>query len=339
MPVIPVAASPTTMTWGRPATDSGEGWAVIDVETSGFRPSSARVISLAMLALDAEGHVEQSVVSLLNPGVDPGPTHVHGLTAEMLEDQPQFSEIVGDVVELVRGRTLVAHNVAFDYGFLVAEAELADVELPIDNVMCTLELARRLELGIDNLRLETLAAYWGVTQRRPHDAFDDAVVLTDVLAAALQRARERDVWLPVRPVTRRRWPSGRITHDELRPLKMLASRMPCPYLNPGPYVRGRPLVQGMRVALAAEVERTHEELVERILHAGLAYADAVDRETSLVICNERRPAHGKGYLAHELGVPVVSDAKFMDCVGAVVDGTGVEDFVDVARAGEQFALF
>jgi DNA polymerase-3 subunit epsilon len=327
------------MTWGQPATASGEGWVVIDVETSGFRPGSARVISLAVLALDAEGRVEQSVVSLLNPGVDPGPTHVHGLTAEMLEDQPQFSEIVGDVVEIVRGRTLVAHNVAFDYGFLAAEAELADVELPIDSVMCTVELARRLELGIDNLRLETLAAHWGVTQQRPHDAFDDAVVLTNVLAAALQRARERDVWLPVRPVTRRRWPSGRVTHDELRPLKMLASRMPCPYLNPGPYVGGRPLVQGMRVALAAEVERTHEELVERILHAGLAYADAVDRETSLVICNEHRPAHGKGYLAHELGVPVVSDAKFMDCVGTVVEGTGVEEFIDAAHAGGQFALF
>jgi DNA polymerase-3 subunit epsilon len=264
---------------------------------------------------------------------------VHGLTAAMLEDQPQFSDIVGDVVELLRGRTLVAHNVAFDYGFLTAEAEMADVELPIDTVMCTVELARRLELGVDNLRLETLAAHWGVTQRRPHDAFDDAVVLTNVLAAALRRARERGVWLPVRPVTRRHWPSGRVTHDELRPLKMLASRMPCPYLNPGPYVRGRPLVQGMRVALAAEVERTHEELVERILHAGLAYADAVDRETSLVICNERRPAHGKGYLARELGVPVVSDAKFMDCVGAVAGGSGVEEFIDVARAGEQFALF
>jgi DNA polymerase III subunit epsilon len=335
---IPVA-SPTTTIWGRPATESGAGWAVIDVETSGFRPGSARIISLAVLALDTGGQVEQSVVSLLNPGVDPGPTHVHGLTAAMLEDQPQFADIVGDVVELLRGRTLVAHNVAFDYAFLTAEAELAGVELPVDTVMCTVELARRLELGIDNLRLETLAAHWGVTQRRPHDAFDDAVVLTSVLAAALERARERDVWLPVRPVTRRRWPSGRVTHDELRPLKMLASRMPCPYLNPGPYVRGRPLVQGMRVALAAEVERTHEELVERILHAGLAYADAVDRETSLVICNESRPAHGKGYLARELGVPVVSDAKFMDCVGTVVSGTDVEDFIDAARAGEQFALF
>jgi len=327
------------MPWGRPSTAPDAGWAVIDVETSGFRPGSARVISLAVLALDAEGHVEQSVVSLLNPGVDPGPTHIHGLTAEMLEDQPQFSEIAGDVVELVRGRTLVAHNVAFDYGFLTAEAELAGVALPIDSVMCTVELARRLELGTDNLRLETLAAHWGVTQRRAHDAFDDAVVLTNVLAAALQRARERDVWLPVRPVTRRHWPSGKVTHDELRPLKVLASRMRCPYLNPGPYLGGGPLVQGMRVALAAEVERTHEELVERILHAGLAYADAVDRETSLVVCNEHRPARGNGRLAHELGVPLVSDAKFMDHVSTVVGGSCLEDVAEAVPAGEQFALF
>jgi DNA polymerase-3 subunit epsilon len=333
------AAAVQAVPWGRPVTESGAGWAVVDVETSGFKPGSARVISLAVLALDADGHVEHSVVSLLNPGVDPGPTHIHGLTAEMLEDQPQFSEIVADVAELVRGRTLVAHNVAFDYGFLTAEAEVAGVELPIDSVMCTVELARRLELGTDNLRLETLAAHWGVTQRRAHDAFDDAVVLTDVLAASLRRARERDVWLPVRPVSRRQWPSGRVTHEELRPLKVLASRMACPYRNPGPYVRGGPLVQGMRVALSSEVQRTHEELVERMLHAGLAYSADVDRATSLVICNERRPVHGKGFQAHELGVPLLPDAMFMDCVGATIGGTGTEDVAGAAHAGEQFALF
>ena len=177
------------VSWGRPASEPDGGWAVIDVETSGFRPGQARVISLAVLGLDADGRVEQSVVSLLNPGVDPGPTHVHGLTAAMLEDQPQFADVVDDVVKVLDGRTLVAHNVAFDYAFLAAEAELAEAELPIDSVMCTVELARRLDLGIDNLRLETLAAHWGVTQERPHDAFDDAVVLTGVLASALERAR------------------------------------------------------------------------------------------------------------------------------------------------------
>jgi DNA polymerase III subunit epsilon len=327
------------MPWGRPARHPDAGWAVVDVETSGFRPGQARIISIAVLGLDAAGRIEQSVVSLLNPGVDPGPTHVHGLTAAMLEDQPQFADIVGDVVEVLRGRTLVAHNVGFDYSFVAAEAEIAEAELPVDSVMCTVELARRLELGIANLRLETLAAHWGVTQQRPHDAFDDALVLTGVLAAALERARERDVWLPVRPVTRRRWPNGRVTHDELRPLKVLASRMPCPYLNPGRYVLGRPLVQGMRVALAAEVGRTHEELVERILHAGLAYSDDVDRETSLVVCNDSTPEQGKGYHALQLGVPVVSDAQFMDSVSAVVGGTSMEQFSDDTLVDEQFALF
>ena len=327
------------ISWGRPATEPDAGWAVIDVETSGFRPGQARIISVAALGLDADGQVEQSLVSLLNPGVDPGPTHVHGLTAAMLEDQPQFADIVGDLAEVVRGRTLVAHNVAFDYAFLAAEAELADAELPVDTVMCTVELARRLDLGVDNLRLETLAAHWGVIQERPHDAFDDALVLTGVLASALERARQRDVWLPVHPVTRRRWPNGRVTHDELRPLKVLASRIPCPFLNPGPYVRGRPLVQGMRVALAAEVRRTHEELVERILHAGLAYSDTVDRQTSLVICNDLAAEQGKGYLARQLGVPVVPDAQFMDCVGAVVGGTSMEEFTDVTAVHRQLALF
>jgi DNA polymerase-3 subunit epsilon len=217
-------------------------------------------VSVAALALGDDGNVEQSLYSLLNPGVDPGPTHVHGLTTEMLQGQPTFGDVVGDLVELLRGRTLVAHNVGFDYSFLAAEAELVGAELSVDTVMCTVELTRRLELETENLRLETLARHWGITQMKPHDALDDAMVLAQILKPVLIRARERKVWLPVRPVTRRQWPNGQVTHEELRPLKVLASRLPCPYLNPGRFVAGRPLVQGMRVALSAEVVRTHEEL-------------------------------------------------------------------------------
>jgi DNA polymerase III subunit epsilon len=336
MSAPPKSAEPT---WGRPATEPGAGWAVVDVETSGFRPGQARIVSLAALALGDDGNVERSVSTLLNPGVDPGPTHVHGLTAEMLADQPCFADVVADLMEVLRGRTLVAHNVAFDYSFLTAEAELAGVELPIDSVMCTVELARRLDLDVENLRLETLAGHWGITQMRPHDALDDALVLAQVLKPVLARARERKVWLPTRPVTRRQWPNGHITHEEVRPLKVLASRLPSLYANPGRFVAGRPLVQGMRVALSTEVTRTHEELIERILHAGLAYAEAVDPETSLVICNDPNPEHGKGYHAHELGLPLVPDAEFIGYLDGVIGGTSIEEFIDPTVAGEQFALF
>lgn len=325
--------------WGRPADQDGAGWAVIDVETSGFRPGAARVVSIAALALSDDGNVEKSLYSLLDPGVDPGPTHVHGLTAEMLAGQPTFGDVVGDLVEVLRGRTLVAHNVGFDYAFLTAEAELVGAELPVDTVMCTVELARRLGLGLENVRLESLAAHYGVTQMKPHDALDDAMVLAHILKPVLVRAQERRTWLPVHPVSRRTWPNGRVTHEELRPLKAVAVRVPCTYANPGRFVAGRPLVQGMRVTMSAEVSHTHEELVERILHAGLAFTDAVDQHTSLVLCDDPAPEQGKGYQAGELGVPTLGSADFMAILDSVIGGTAVEEFTPPPLIEDQFTLF
>jgi DNA polymerase-3 subunit epsilon len=312
---------------------------VVDVETTGFHPRQARVVSVAALALGDDGNVEGSFSSLLNPGVDPGPTHVHGLTAEMLAGQPTFGDIVDELKGVLDGRTLVAHNVGFDYAFLASEAELVGAELPVDTVMCTVELARRLDLGIDNLRLETLAAHWGVTQMRPHDALDDALVLAQILKPALAGAHDRKAWLPVRPVKRRSWPNGQVTHDELLPLRTIAARLPCDFQNPGRFVAGRPLVQGMRVALSAEVSHTYEELIERILHAGLAYADIVDQQTSLVVCDEPGPEQGRGYQAGEMGIPLVTDADFLGLLERTVGGTGVEEFADATLRGEQFTLF
>ncbi len=325
--------------WGRPADQVGAGWAVVDVETSGFRPGHARIVSIAALALSDDGNVEKSLYSLLDPGVDPGPTHVHGLTAEMLAGQPTFGDVVGDLCEVLRGRTLVAHNVGFDYAFLAAEAELVEAELPVDTVMCTVELARRLDLGLENLRLATLAAHWGVTQMKPHDALDDAMVLAQILKPVLVRAQERRKWLPVHPVSRTTWPNGRVTHDELRPLKTTAARLPCAYANPGRFVTGRPLVQGMRVAISAEVDYTHEELVERLLHAGLAFTESVDSHTSLVVCDVEAPEQGKGYQAGELGVPLVTGDDFMRGLGSVIGGVVVEAFTEKSPVGDQFTLF
>lgn len=328
-----------SVVWGRPATEPGAGWAVVDVETTGFRPGQARIVSVAALAVGDDGNVEGSFSSLLNPGVDPGPTHVHGLTSEMLAGQPTFGDVVDDLRDVLRGRTMVAHNVAFDYSFLAAEAELIDAELPIDTVMCTVELARRLRLGCENLRLETLAAHWGVTQMRPHDALDDALVLAQILKPSLAGAHDRRTWLPVRSVSRRRWPNGRVTHEELHSLKTVAARLPCPYQNPGRFVPGRPLVQGMRIAMSTEVTHTYEELIERMLHAGLAFTDAVDQQTSLVICDRPEPDQGRGYQAGEMGIPLVTDADFTTLLERVVGGRDVEPFVEPTSAGDQFTLF
>ena len=146
------------------------------------------------------------------------------------------------------------------------------------------------------------------------------MVLAQILKPALVRAQERRAWLPVHPVTRRTWPNGQVTHDGAAPAQGAGRPDAVCVRQPGRFVAGRPLVQGMRVALAAEVTRTHEELIERILHAGLAYTDAVDPHTSLVICDDDAPEQGRGYQAGELGVPLVAGAKFMRCLDSVIGG-------------------
>jgi DNA polymerase III subunit epsilon len=174
-------------------------WVVVDVETSGTDPDRCRIVSIAALALADDCTVETSLVSLIDPGIDdPGPTSIHGLTAQMLAGQPRFHDVAAQLVTLLRGRVLVAHNVGFDYAFLAAEARKTGVVLPVDSVMCTVELATRLDLGVDNLKLATLARHFGVPQSRPHDALDDATVLARILACTVTRARALDVLLPVR---------------------------------------------------------------------------------------------------------------------------------------------
>ena len=315
-----------------------DGWVVVDVETSGFRPGYARVLSVAALALDPDGRVEQSVVSLVNPGVDPGPTHVHGITADMLEDQPTFADIAKDLSELVHGRTLVAHNAGFDHSFLVAEAELARTALPVDTVMCTVELARRLDLGLENLRLETLARHWESRRRAPTTPSDDALVLSRVLTPALQRARERDVAAgaagdPAVLAQRSGHPRRTQAIEDAR----LADGLPIS--EPGPVPAGWSAGPGHASGALGRGEPYPRGTRRTNPARGLAYADAVDPETSLVICNETAPDHGKGFQARELGVPTVSDEQFMRRVAAVTGGIGVETFEPSVDQGQQFALF
>jgi len=174
-------------------------WAVVDVETSGTSPDHCRIISVAALAVDDNATITDAVVTLLNPGVHPGPTNIHGITSQMLAGQPQFADIAVRLAALLGGRTLVAHNAAFDYVFLANEFRRTAVQCPVDAVMCTVELSNRLNLPVDNHKLATLARHWRVLQTRPHDAFDDARVLTRILTHSLEHARASGVPLPVRP--------------------------------------------------------------------------------------------------------------------------------------------
>jgi DNA polymerase-3 subunit epsilon len=127
-------------------------------------------------------------VTLVNPLRDVGPAHIHGLTAEDVADAPMFAEIVGDVLEMLDGAVMVAHNVRFDRDFLSSELSAAGAFLPAIPCLDTLELAYRLEPGLANHRLATCCASAGVSYHASHSALGDARAEAELLRWYLNRA-------------------------------------------------------------------------------------------------------------------------------------------------------
>jgi DNA polymerase-3 subunit epsilon len=253
-------------------------WAVVDVETSGLRPGDDRVLSVAAMGLDAAGRPDgPRFATLVNGGCDPGPVHVHGLTAARLAGAPTFPEIAPRLLEVLDGRVLVAHNAAFDHGFLAAEADRAGIRLPVRQRLCTLALSRRLGIDVPNHRLTTLAQYWGVPQQHAHDAHDDAQVLSRILTHSLLLAARLDMPLPLIGCDGR---AGAHPH----PARITAP--PCPWRSPGRLVAGRPLVQGMRLVVTGPTREPRARLAERLVRAGLDVQNSVSRLTSALVCND-----------------------------------------------------
>ncbi|MFI5497724.1 DEDDh family exonuclease [Nocardia asteroides] len=298
------------------ATGFGE-FTVVDVETSGLQPQRHRVLSVAALTLDSTGQVSHEFHTLLDPGCDPGPVHIHGLTAEILRGAPRFAQVREQLSALLTGRVLVAHNAVFDFGFLAGEFRRAGAELPVRTRLCTLALARRIGLPTPDYTLGTLAAYYGVPQQKAHDALDDTRVLAHVLRALVADAARLGIGPPLLPCA----PS---THDPARtawPVERRGAKQPCSYAYPGRWKPGAPLRGGMKVAFTGETVVDREDLVSRAEAAGLDVTGAVSGRTSLLVTNAPESGTGKARKAIGFGTPVVDEARFLELLATIEPGT------------------
>ncbi|HCA84345.1 MAG TPA: DEDDh family exonuclease [Streptomyces sp.] len=325
-PLIGQQPVPTPPPW--PAAYP-QGYAVVDVETTGLARDD-RIVSAAVYRLDARGNVEDHWYTTVNPQRDPGPVWIHGLTSEVLRGAPLFPEITGELSARLDGRVLVAHNAIFDWSMLAREYARAGHTAPVQQRLCTIALAKELQLPLPNHKLASLAAHYGVVQQRAHHALDDARVLAEAFRPSLHLAAGAGVPLPLhvcRPLTE--WsdsapaPAGG-PPAAYRPMSWRPNRRrpACPYPNPGRYAAGGPLVQGMRVAFSGDTSVDRELLEDRAIEAGLHIATSVSRLTSLLVTNDPESATSKTAKARSAGTPVIDEAAFMQLLQDVSPQSG-----------------
>ncbi len=180
--------SGSTRASGSSGAVSRAGFAVLDLETTGLSPRrGARAIEIGLVLVDASGTVEERWETLIDPGCGPGPTHIHGVTEDMLVGAPTFTEVAGDLASRLERRTVVAHNADFDIGFL--DAEFARVGLDWERrPLCTMRLARKR--GYYPANLAYLCGALGIVNHGAHRALGDAAATAELLVALKVTPRE-----------------------------------------------------------------------------------------------------------------------------------------------------
>lgn len=160
------------------------GYAVVDVETTGLSPSHHhRVLEVAVVHVDLSGRRTDEWCTLVNPRRDLGAQHVHGISAAEARRAPDFAGIASELAARLSGRVLVAHNLSFDLRFLRAEYARLGHELSASG-LCTMELAGRF-LGASSRSLAACCAVAGVPHRVAHSALHDARASAGLLARCL----------------------------------------------------------------------------------------------------------------------------------------------------------
>src|SRR5438132_7500453 len=168
-------------------------YVVVDLETTGLRPGSARICEIGAVRV-RELELAEEFQLLVDPGVPIGPviTALTGLRDSALRGQPHPAIAVRRFLEFACDSVLVAHNARFDLAFLDRETEHLTGARLAGSVVDTVGLARRLLAGRrPRAGLASLAQFFGTDAEPCHRALPDAQATAEILLRLIGLAQER----------------------------------------------------------------------------------------------------------------------------------------------------
>lgn len=158
------------------------GYVVIDVETTGLDSEKDEILELgAVRIIDHEIAERFSALIRTKESIPEEITALTGITEELVQAE---GEELGPALEqfwaFVGQSPMVGHNLRFDRAFLGRASAAAGI--PVPSVACwdTLAVAKRRVQDVEDHRLETLAAYFGIQTEERHRALADSVTTFQV---------------------------------------------------------------------------------------------------------------------------------------------------------------
>lgn len=175
--------------YGASKENLDSSFVVFDIETTGLSNKKNNITEIGAVKVE-NGIITDKWSTFVNPRepIPPNIVDLTGITDDMVKDAPKIEEVLGGFFDFCKGRVLVAHNAAFDTGFIKEAAKKHGFEYNFC-VLDTLMLARCMYPDLPNFRLDTLARHLHVILDNHHRAVDDAKATADAFVKMIAELR------------------------------------------------------------------------------------------------------------------------------------------------------
>lgn len=171
-------------------------YTILDIETTGLDFEYCEIIEVGALKVRG-GKVVDRFSSLVRPQnqIDDFITDLTGITNEMLESAPTFSEISKDFYNFVSNDVLVGYNINFDVNFLYDAFQENSLVFSNDFIDA-MRIARKTLPSLEHHRLSDISAYFQIANPEEHRALSDCTTTqlcySELRSIILQKYSEED---------------------------------------------------------------------------------------------------------------------------------------------------
>lgn len=164
---------------------------VFDIETTGFSKYDDSITEIGAVKI-INGEIKEIYNQLINPGqlIPEKVVELTGITNEMVADMPSISEVLPKFKEFIGESILVAHNAAFDMGFLYENYYREDIVFN-PSYVDTLTFSRVLFPEESRHSLDLVARRMGVQLLDHHRADEDAKATAEIFLKFLDEIKDR----------------------------------------------------------------------------------------------------------------------------------------------------
>ncbi len=151
-------------------------------------PGVDRIVEVGAVRY-VNGEVDAVFSTLVDPliSIPAGASAINGITDDMVVGKPRIEECLGGLTEFCADDIMIAHNAAFDMGFLLSDYKKFEVRTPRGLILDSYPMSKKIFPGLANYKLGTLVQHLQIDAGGFHRAEADATYCAKILLKMIER--------------------------------------------------------------------------------------------------------------------------------------------------------